>query len=511
MGKVKRRMLINALFGGMAYMSGMLVSIFMTPFLLRRLTDEVYGLIPLINSLVIFLSLVSMGINAALGRYVTYHLARGEDDEANQYFTTGCGLLTGLAMLGLGPLLAIVIVLPHLFNLPAGYAVEAQWVALVMGLNCLVNIVGTPLGVPLYATQRLALRYSFDILDVIIRTGLIVAAFLCIRAQVIYVAIATLTSTCVIVAARYRVSRLVVPQLRLARRFFRRERLRSIFSFSFYMVLTSVGVMLLLKTDILLVNWLFGSTAVTRYSLVSRWNPMIRRVLWTMLAVVTPVVTALQAAGYEDKIRETMLRGMRYALLLAVLPCVLFPIFAPQFLTTWVGAKYAGMAPVLMILIIPLSLVIASQPISIVLRGMGRVRFPSLVTVCGAIVNLGLSIILATVGGMGMLGIAVATAIVCVVTAVLVYPTYAARRLGLSPAAYFRGYLRPALACIPMVAAAVWMYHSVDLVGWPRLLAGYAVCSVIYLIPAYAIGLRRDDRAILWQTIGLSRVRRDEP
>ena len=65
MGKVKRRMLINALFGGMAYMSGMLVSIFMTPFLLRRLTDEVYGLIPLINSLVIFLSLVSMGINAA--------------------------------------------------------------------------------------------------------------------------------------------------------------------------------------------------------------------------------------------------------------------------------------------------------------------------------------------------------------------------------------------------------------------------------------------------------------
>ena len=110
-----------------------------------------------------------------------------------------------------------------------------------------------------------------------------------------------------------------------------------------------------------------------------------------------------------------------------------------------------------------------------------------------------------------MLGIAVATAIVCVVTAVLVYPTYAARRLGLSPAAYFRGYLRPALACIPMVAAAVWMYHSVDLVGWPRLLAGYAVCSVIYLIPAYAIGLRRDDRAILWQTIGLSRVRRDEP
>ena len=107
-----------------------------------------------------------------------------------------------------------------------------------------------------------------------------------------------------------------------------------------------------------------------------------------------------------------------------------------------------------------------------------------------------------------MLGIAVATAVVCVVIAVLVYPAYAARKLDLSPAAYFCGYVRPALACIPMVVAAVWMYHSVDLVGWPRLLAGYAVCSLIYLVTAYAVGLRRDDRAILWQTLGLARAKR---
>ena len=93
MGQVKRRMLINAVFGCMSYAMAMLVGLVMTPFLLSRLGDEVYSVIPLVNSLIIFLSLVSMGIYSALGRYVTYLLAREEHVQANEYLNTGFGLL----------------------------------------------------------------------------------------------------------------------------------------------------------------------------------------------------------------------------------------------------------------------------------------------------------------------------------------------------------------------------------------------------------------------------------
>jgi O-antigen/teichoic acid export membrane protein len=277
------------------------------------------------------------------------------------------------------------------------------------------------------------------------------------------------------------------------------------------MVCIHVGVLLFTKTDLLLVNWLFerpGHPAVTMYSLASRWNPMIRSIIWTMLAVVTPVVTALDAAGELGKIREAILRGMRYALLLAALPCILFPMFAPQFLKTWLKeARYVDVSTLLIVLVVPIIFMAASSPIVIALRGLGRVRYLALVTVVAATANICLSLFLATVGGLGMLGIAVASSICCIIQDVFIHPLYASRTLGFRLRDYFAGYVRPGLGCLAMVALAAWTSRTYDLVGWPNLLSGYFLCSVFFLGIVYLFVLRKDDREILWQSLGLARSR----
>jgi O-antigen/teichoic acid export membrane protein len=506
MGQVKRRMLVNAACGGLPQVAGLLVSLFMIPFVLGRLGTERYSILPLVNSLVAFLMLVSLGVHAALGRYVTYHMARDEDDEAGQYLSTGFGLLAGLAAVALVPLLILVAALPRAFQIPGGFEAEARWVALILGLNCLVDIAASPLGVPLYATQRLALRSLLNVAQLLLRAGLIVAAFLSARPRVLYVALATLASTLVFHAVRYRLWRALVPRLRAAPGLFRRERVWMIFSFSTYTVISTVGVMIFLRADLLLANWMYGGEATTYYSLAGRWNPYIRGMLWSILAVAAPVVTALDAVGDRTRIREAILRGMRYGLLLCALPCVLLPLFAREFIETWVadkiGTEHVGLVATLLVAVVAsIPLVAAGSSTKIVLRGMGRVRFPAFVTLGLAVLNIILSIYLATAGGLGLVGIPIATIVCCFLSSIVIYPFYSARVLGLSPWQFYGGFVRPALACVPMVGLALWLRQAFDLAGWGRLLAAYAACSAVYAVAAYVIGLRPDDRALLGDTL----------
>jgi O-antigen/teichoic acid export membrane protein len=502
MGQVKRRLLINASFGGMSYVVSMLVSIILTPFLLGRLGAELYGLIPLVNSMVIFLSLLSMGIYAALGRHVTLHHARGEFDEANTYLNTGLGLLTGLGALGLGVLLVLVLVLPRLFSLPTGHEADAQIVALIMGLNCLVTIMASPIGVPLYCTQRLAIRYGLDIGDVLIRSTLIVLAFVCIRAHVIYVALATLVSTLTIQTAHYILARKLVPELRFTLSAFSRKHIRPLASFSIFMMIGQVGVLLTSHMSMLLVNWLFGMTTVTFYSLALRWRVTVGAILWTMVAVVTPTITALEARGRMGKVREAAQRGTRYCLLLCILPAVLFPLFGREFYVTWTRQElYGGCAPFLTILMLPLLVFAAGCPMNVILRGLGRVKFIAFVTLGSSLFYIGCALALSTVGGLGLTGIPLAAAITTVLTYLVVYPAYACRLLDIEVMTYLRSFIRPVLAALPMVALALWIRQNFNLVGWRNLLTAYAVCSLVYLAAALVLGLTADDRKMLRQTL----------
>ena len=510
MSQTKQRLLVNAAFGASFNLVSMVISLFMTRFLLAKLGKELYGLIPLVNGFVIFLNLFQMGTYAALGRHVTYHLVRGEEQEANEYLNTGFAVLLRLALFGLIPLAVMVVALPHIFGLPAGHQLEARMVALILGLNCLVNVAACSFGVPLYSTQRLALRYTLHTADVLVRAGLTVAAFFCIRPQVLYVALAALLASCAMHAGQYVASRLLVPSLRFTLSLFRRERMKKLLSFSVFMVIGHLGVMLFAKTDLMVVNWIYESTGpVAEYSVASRWNPMIRDLLWTVLAVVMPVVTAFEATGRIDKIRETVHRGMRYALLLAVLPCVLFPILGAQFYGTWfAGTDVAGdmvkMAPILAILVCPLLLHIATFPIAISLHGMGKVKFVAFATLGSALANLVLSLVLGGALKWGMTGVAVASAVSNVLLAVVVYPIAARRLLGLPVSQFFGTFIRPLAACAPVAVLMIWLADRVNPLGWPQLLSAYALCSMLYLVIAYLVGLQEDDRRLLGQALGLS-------
>src|SRR2546426_12301498 len=65
----------------------MVVGALYVPFLVRHLGPAVYGLVPLISTVTSYMSLVTVGLNYALGRSLTLALAREDQNEADSSST----------------------------------------------------------------------------------------------------------------------------------------------------------------------------------------------------------------------------------------------------------------------------------------------------------------------------------------------------------------------------------------------------------------------------------------
>jgi membrane protein EpsK len=97
------------------------VGVVYVPFLVRHLGPAAYGLIPLASTITSYMALITLGLNAAVGRSLTVALEQGNHEQANRIFNTsfwgGLTLCGGLLLpAGLG-----LVFLDSIIRVPPGF------------------------------------------------------------------------------------------------------------------------------------------------------------------------------------------------------------------------------------------------------------------------------------------------------------------------------------------------------------------------------------------------------
>jgi len=119
--EAKKRLLVNVGTNNLVVFVGAVIGIWQTPYLIRHLGENVYGMIPFVTSFIAYLNLVTMSIVNTVSRYVSIHLDRDEIEESNVYFNSALG---GLLLL-CGPLFIIIVFLSFvfgsIFQVPVGF------------------------------------------------------------------------------------------------------------------------------------------------------------------------------------------------------------------------------------------------------------------------------------------------------------------------------------------------------------------------------------------------------
>jgi Na+-driven multidrug efflux pump len=389
-------------------MSGFIVGMILTPFVLHRLGQNLFGIVVAVGSAYEYLSLLRGGMSAALRRYVTVSFHAGRLDEARRYYSAGfwwAGLLRSVILLA-GVILAGPIC--RFLRLPENLIRDGALGVTFILIASVVADAALMFDIPVFATGRTARLSVLRFFTSWLRLGITVVAFTLFVPNLrtyggALIAIELIPLFVLIwMAQRAGTVGPAIPRLDLGDRSVRKE----LFQYGGLALISQAAALLYVSTDNLFIGRIYGASAVTHYSLGTRWSPLVLSFLLAAVYALSPLFTQLEAQGQTERTRAALLRVTAVTSALAVPACLVPCIVGDLFLVHWVGPEYRGSAAYLIAMLAPSTLEAALMPVWMALIARGRIGWIAIGDIVVAFGNVGLSLLLALVFHLGLLGFA---------------------------------------------------------------------------------------------------------
>ena len=481
-----------------------LIGFWFTPYLIRHLGIANYGLIPLATVVVSYMSIFTLSINSSVSRFLTVALNREDSGEANRLFNTS--LFSLLAMSGVLLLLVLggSIWVDKFLNVPPGAEQQVRILFAFAGVAFLINAVFAPFSVPAFSHNRLELSNFVAIAQALARVGLVIVLFTCLSPQLWQVGFSLLLSALVAAVGSIIIWRSLAPELHIQRADFKWDTLKAVTQTSGWVFLVQVGTVLFLSIDLLVVNRLMGPVANGRYAAVLQWSIMLRGLAGTVAGIFTPMLLAHFARGDSDALVKDARRAIKFLGIFIALPIGLICGFSRPLLTLWLGNSFTPLAPLMVLLVAPLSVNLAIMPLFTIALAKDEMRMPGIVSLVTGVMNLGLALLLCGPVGWGMYGVAAAGAIILTGKNLIYMPLFAAK---LTHRPWFTFYREMATITTAtfVIGGASWALSSwLTLSNWPLFLAACTGASLLYAAYVYLLALKKDERGIIAKMISSS-------
>ncbi len=481
---VRRVLATNAVANWVGFAAQAVVAFILSPLLLHGLGDQRFGIWSLLDSILAYLMLFDLGVAASVVRYVARFEATQDRERLNRIFSTSICIF---AVAGAGALviaLAIAFSGAGLLRIPSELMTEARWMLVLLGANLAIGLPLSVFPAVLDGLGRYPAKTAIRTACLVLKVPVFLAV---LRADGKLIELAWAITACNLVehAALVLAARRYLPELRFRLALADRETFRTIRGYSLDAFLAMLAGRISFQTDAIVIGAFLAPRYITFFAVAARLVEYAKNSLRALTTVLTPAVSALEAQGHDEAIRQVLLNSTRYVLWLILPIQIGLLILGKPFLSLWLGPEYADTSyRVLVILALPLALTLSQSVSGRILYGTGQLRWFARATMAEALANLLLSV--ALVRRLGIEGVAWGTTIPNVVFNLAV-AVYICRTLHVGLGTYARrSFLSPvAAACllaIAWVAAATW----IPLTSWAALVltgacgvAGYLSLAII--------------------------------
>jgi len=256
---------------------------------------------------------------------------------------------------------------------------------------------------------------------------------------------------------------------RLRRRDMDRNALRELLSYSIPAFVISMALRVMAYTDSLVIGYTIGVGAITYFALAASLVDYVQELGWGLAGVLVPVVSAHEARGELDPIREKFLQFTRYCVWMMAPVVAITLVLAKPFFTRWVGAEYHVSAEILILLMWAMAVYVIQLPAQAVLKGMSLHRRLAMFMAIEAAMNLVISIVLAR--QLGVIGVALGTLIPRLLMNGLFLPAYIMRVLAIPLRQYLLEAIVPVIPGVVGLALLAWGMgnRSAGPLGWPAM------------------------------------------
>jgi O-antigen/teichoic acid export membrane protein len=440
-----------------SYVIAMGVNFFLSPYVVHHLGTTVYGVWMLILSLTGYLGLLDLGVRGAVTRYVAKFHTEADHAKASNVASSAMVIFASSGLLAILASLFLALFVIGRLNIPAEYLLAARIVLVLSGLNIATSLVNGVYGGILSGLQRFDLTNTLEVGLNLLRAATIVVA-LHLGYGIITLACLQLVFTQARWIANIGLAQHFYPELRISYAKADRAGIKLIFSFSVFSFLLHVSGSLIYASDNVVIGAYLPVTAVTLYVIGGNLVEYSRTLVSGISQTMTPLASSIEARRDENKLREMVLFSSRVGSMVIWPVALTFMLRGSSFIGLWMGPQFAGPSgSVLLVLAFTLLFGAANVVTAGSLLGLGKHKPLVPILLVEGLCNLALSIILVRTK-LGILGVAWGTAVPSLASALLFWPWYVRRALGIPPLAYVTSsWIRPGLAIIPFAIGTYCM------------------------------------------------------
>jgi len=432
-----------------------LVGIFLSPFILHRLGNTAYGAWVLAFSVTGYYGLFDLGIRSSVIRYVSTYTSTNDIEGLSKLINTS---LAGYTVIGAAAMMVTLVVsmyLGSLFRMPADFLPTARVLFLMVGTAVALGFPAGVFGGILEGLNRFYFVNATNLVSTLLRAMLIVLA-LTHGYGLLMVAFVTVALPLLGCMVRAVIVLRLLP-LRFGWKYLDRGSLREIASYSSVSFMLMIAYKLRFKTDEVILSTFLSVAAVTFFSNADRLVDYTVEVVSSLAQIFVPMSGQSDAKGDMDRLRKIFVAGNRACALIVFPITATLIVLGKSVITAWVGARYVTACyPVMLVLLIPSTFVLAQAASPRILYGMARHQTLAWVTGMEGIANVILSIIL--IRPYGIIGDALGTAIPLSCTTLYFMPRHLCRILKVRLGTFLlEAYTLPVMLCLPLVAALLLM------------------------------------------------------
>jgi len=474
------------------------VTLALTPYVLRELGVERYGIWILTSSFIGYYGFLDLGFRGGITQYLTRYLAVQDYRKASECLSSAVAALSLLGLLMAALSIAGAYAVSLLFSIPPELYNEAFWCVLIVGMSSAIECIFSSFGSVFIAKQR------FDLSNLIgIGTRLLTAAGIVAALKtgngLIGVSAAFCGANVIDYIIRWQVAFRIEPMLRVSLCQMKFSRLREIASFGVWNFLMSINCYICTYVPNILVGTFMPVAAVGHYALAMGLYRQIYSVLAPVPQVIYPAATEMHAQNNLSSLENLYHKASRLMMLIMI-PVVLVAAFwSDDFYRLWIGEKYLDGSPfdsvarIFQILLIGIftnySSIIAAQ----IITGTGRVQTVAKALILGSIINISFSLIL--IRPYGLAGVASATVVTSLIIDMIAMPLLLKKLLGFSVILFLqKACFRPMTACVLLIV----VMSCIKLIGHPENFIQLALIGVLAAIGSVlvflAVGITKKER-----------------
>jgi len=463
----------------------------LSPFIIRRLGDENYGLWALTTSLVEYYWLLDLGLRSATFQFAAIFNGKGEQDNINRMINTNLAYSLLLAPILIGgawfgaPMLAKFMHITHPLFARLVLIVVTTW-----ALTSMLTVFTTTLeGIERFDVTNVASLAGISCRTlgtfVLLYTGhgVVAIAWMGMAAQLLTHSIS------------YSQVRRIFPFLRISPGYCSFAMFKQMLKYGMHSVAASMAQRILSQSPSLLIGYYLPTRFVGYYTAPTRLLDFTATAVLRIGNVANSRSALLWAQDKKREVLELAIMVNRYSLAIFLPFSIFLAVYGPQLLAVWITPEFARQSSgVLVALLAGITLGNAAQFSSTsILFGIGKHRiFARAMLTEAAVTTLALAFVLPRYG---LTVAAVIASAMMVLNRALFTPWILTRELNASYFGYLASVNLPLIAVIPVGAALFALRHFVPGTNWFQLIAAGAVTLLVYAPISWRF-VRHDHRAM---------------